>query len=67
MTVYNQPNSAPTRKITYVALGGALASIVMGVVAVVWPEIHGRIPPGMEGALATVCAFGLGYWIKERV
>ena len=65
MTV-NQPTKAPTRKLNAAAWGGASASILIGVVAIISPETYVRIPPGFEGGLATLAAFGLGYWVKER-
>jgi hypothetical protein len=67
MPTYEQNSAMPTRKITYVVLGGAIASVVMGAIAIIWPEIYGRVPPGFEGGVATLAAFGLGYWVKENV
>ena len=31
-----------------------------------WPEAHGRIPPGFEAGVATLCAFLFGYIARER-
>lgn len=52
----------PTRKITAAGLGGATATvIVLGAVWLGAPEP----PPGFEGALATVCAFAAGWWMRS--
>ena len=67
MPTYEQNSAAPTRKITYAAIGGAIASVVMGGVAIAWPDIYTRVPPGFEGAVATLAALGLGYYVKENV
>ena len=65
-TTYAQPSSQPTRKVRYAAVGGAVASILMGLLAIVFPEAYDRVPAGFEGAVATVAAFALGYLIRER-
>lgn len=64
---YNQPTNAPTTKMTAVVIGGAVASLLMGVLAIFEPEIYARVPPGFEGGVATICGFLLGYFIRERV
>jgi len=61
-----QRTASPTRKVGAAALGGAVASISMGVTAAVWPEVYERIPAGFEGGIATVAAFILGYWVRDR-
>lgn len=62
-----QQTAAPTRKINAALLGGAVASIGMGLLAIFYPEVYPRIPPGFEGGIATIAAFGLGYLVKERL
>ena len=62
----DQPGPAPTRKMSAALLGGAVASIGMGLLAIFWPEVYPRIPPGFEGGIATLAAFALGYVVRDR-
>lgn len=66
-TLVTQNTKNPTRKLNAAALGGALASVGMGVIAIFLPEAYDRVPPGFEGGVATLFAFGLGYLVKERL
>jgi len=43
------PNTSSTLKAT--GSWGFLATIAIGIVAIIWPELHARIPGGFEGAL----------------
>ena len=63
----NQPTAAPTRKVTGAVLGGSLASIGMGAMAIWYPEAYGRVPPGFEGGVATLVAILFAYFTKEKV
>lgn len=52
----------PTRKVTAAGLGGAVAAVVVGVA--VW--LGAPDPPvGLEAAIATVAAFGAGWFTNE--
>lgn len=66
MTTVNQPTKAPTRKVGAMALGGAAASVSMGIIAIFYPEAYERVPAGFEGGVATFAGFALGYWIRDR-
>lgn len=46
---------------------GFLAALVIGVVAIIWPDIAARIPPGFEAALAVGIGTVAGYFKKENV
>ena len=59
----NQPGPQPTRKITAVALGGAIATVLAWAVE----ELAGvTVPAAVVAAFTTLFAFGLGYVVKER-
>jgi hypothetical protein len=66
-TLVKQNTAAPTRKLNAVALGGGLASVAMGVIAIFLPEAYERVPAGFEGGVATVFGFLLGYLVRDRV
>lgn len=66
MAHVNQGSAMPTAKVTAAAVGGAVASVAMGVFAITSPEIYSRVPPGFEGGLATSVAMLFAYFKKER-
>ena len=57
----------PSSTIKAAGSWGFLAVIGMGVVAIVWPDIYTRVPPGFEGALAVGIGTVAGYFQKENV
>lgn len=61
--VMNRPSST----ITAAGGWGFLAALVMGAVAIVWPDIYERVPPGFEAALAVGIGVVAGYCKKETV
>lgn len=52
------PSRAPVPKVTAATAGAALATVCVIVVATLTGS---NVPPGLEGALATVFAFIAGY------
>jgi hypothetical protein len=46
---------------------GFLAALAMGGLAIGWPEIYSRVPPGFEAALAVGIGTVAGYLKKEKV
>ncbi len=46
---------------------GFLAAIFIGIVAIIWPDIYARVPPGFEGALAVGIGTFMAWRQKERV
>ena len=63
MPYRNQETAVPTAKVTVGALGGSLAAILAWMLAELW-QID--MPPGTEGAFATLLAFALAYIVPER-
>lgn len=56
------PEPRPSRRVTFQAIGGACAVVVVGTAQMVYPGIE--FPPGYEGALAVL--FGaLVAWVTR--
>lgn len=54
--------SKPTRKVGAAAIGGAAATVIVGVA--VWLGAP-QPPAGLEGAIATLAALAAGYFTNE--
>ena len=59
--------NAPSSTIKAASGWGFLAAIAMGIVAMVWPEIYTRVPPGFEAGLAVGIGMIAGYFQRENV
>lgn len=57
----------PSTTITAAGIGGAIASILMGLLGAFFPDIADKLPAGFEASVATVVAFGAGFLVRERV
>lgn len=57
-------NTSSTLKAT--GSWGFIATIAIGIIAIIWPDIHGRIPPGFEGALVVGIGIIAGKLQKEH-
>lgn len=51
-------DNKPTRKVAAAGIGGAVATIILAL-------IPGTEDPTLAAAVATVCAFLLGYFVPE--
>lgn len=62
----NQPSSKPTSKVAAATLAAAIASIVFIVLAKVWPTLFTDAELAtLQGAVTTVFAFIIGWWVKD--
>lgn len=57
----------PSSTIQAAAIAGALAAVAFGFFAAFAPEIHARVPAGMEAGTAVLIGVVIGYFKKENV
>ena len=57
----------PSSTITSAVIGGAIASVLLGILSIFWPEYYVRIPPGFEAGTAVLLGGLLGYFTPEKV
>ena len=57
----------PSSTLTATAGFGWLAALILGTVAIIWPEVYARVPPGFEAGLAVGIGVVAGYFKKENV
>jgi len=57
----------PSSTIQAAGSWGFLAALAMGVIAIIWPDVYARVPPGFEAALAVGIGTIAGYMKKENV
>jgi len=57
----------PSSTIQAAGSWGFLAAIAMGLMAIIWPDVYARVPPGFEAALAVGIGTIMGYRKKETV
>lgn len=57
----------PSSTITAAGIAGIIASTVLLIVKIAWPDIHAQIPAEYQGYLITALMIGFGYFKKETV
>lgn len=57
----------PSSTIKAAGSWGFLAALAMGGLAIAWPDVYARVPPGFEAALAVGIGTVAGYFKKEKV
>ena len=57
----------PSSTIQAAAIGGAISAVLLGTVAVFYPEEYALIPPGYEAGVAVLIGAIIGYFKKENV
>ena len=57
----------PSSTIQAAGIAGFLASTILLIVKIMWPEIYVQIPAEYQGYLVTAIVFTIGYFKKENV
>lgn len=57
----------PSSTIQATAIGGGIASLLFGLLAMFLPDKYALVPPGMEAGTAVLFAVAVGYATKEKV
>ncbi len=57
----------PSTTITAAGIGGAIATIAMGLLGAFFPDVAARLPAGFEAGIATLAGFIVGYKVRETV
>lgn len=57
----------PSSTIQAAGIAGFVASTVLLIIKVAWPDIYVQIPAEYQGYLVTVLVVGFGYFKKENV
>ena len=55
----------PTNKVVAGALGGGIAAVLMGLLAMFFPDRYAMVPPGFEAGIATIIGTLLAYVVPD--
>ena len=56
------PTRAPVRKVAAGGVAGALVTVIVVVLGLVWPNTFSQLPDGFEAALTTLATFLVSYF-----